>query len=144
MENFLVQTELSAEQMWEQFHLLKQLNPNLKEANFKTMLAEMLHYPYKMLGVFEGEKCVAISGYWVMTKFYCGRYLEMDNVVVDEQYRSKGIGKIICDELEKIALKENCRVMMLDAYLSNVAAHVFYEREGFEKKGFHFLKKLSS
>jgi len=144
MEDFLVQTELSYDQMLEQFHLLKQLNPNLKETNFKTMLAEMFQYPYKMLGVFENGKCIAISGYWIMTKFYCGRYLEMDNVVVDENYRSKGIGKLICDELEKIALKENCRVMMLDAYISNESAQVFYEREGFEKKGYHFLKRLNS
>jgi ribosomal protein S18 acetylase RimI-like enzyme len=31
--------------------------------------------------------------------------------------------------------------MMLDAYLENEKAHAFYEREGFTKRGYHFLKK---
>jgi hypothetical protein len=35
-----------------------------------------------------------------------------------------------------------CKTAMLDAYIGNEAGHRFYEREGFSKRGFHFLKTL--
>lgn len=97
---------------------------------------------YKLLGVFEGDKLLAISGYWIAHKLYCGKYLEADNVVVDENARSLGIGQQLQQELERIARENQCNVMMLDAYLENTAGHRFYERAGYEKKGYHFIKKL--
>ena len=48
----------------------------------------------------------------------------------------------MCDFLEDLARAEGVKTLMLDAYLENHKAHAFYEREGFEKKGYHFLKKI--
>jgi ribosomal protein S18 acetylase RimI-like enzyme len=139
---FTIQTSMSKSQMLDQYELILLLNPNLKQEQFEESIEAMCNFPYKMLGVFEGEKCVGICGYWVMTKLYSGKYLELDNVVVAEAYRSAGIGKLMSDEMERIALAENCKVMMLDAYIPNVKAHEFYERLGFEKRGYHFIKKI--
>jgi ribosomal protein S18 acetylase RimI-like enzyme len=78
----------------------------------------------------------------VAAKIYSGRYLEMDNVVVADSHRSRGIGKLLTDHVLEIALSEACDMIMLDAYLENEKAHAFYEREGFTKRGYHFLKRL--
>jgi RimJ/RimL family protein N-acetyltransferase len=32
--------------------------------------------------------------------------------------------------------------MMLDAYLENEKAHAFYERAGFIRRGYHFIKTI--
>jgi GNAT superfamily N-acetyltransferase len=95
-----------------------------------------------MLGVFYEDKCIAISGYWIQTKIYSGRYLEPDNVVVDSDFRSKKVGELMMKELEIIAKESSCRYLMLDAYLENSRAHQFYGNLGFQKKGYHMLKKL--
>ena len=41
-----------------------------------------------------------------------------------------------------LARREGCAMMMLDAYKENDKAHAFYEREGFTRRGYHFLKRL--
>jgi ribosomal protein S18 acetylase RimI-like enzyme len=124
------------------FHLIQQLSPSVTAENYAIMLEEMIAKDYKMAAVFEEETCVGLSGFWIATKFYSGKYLEMDNVVVADGHRSKGIGKILCDFLLELAINENVKTIMLDAYLENHKAHAFYEREGFEKRGYHILKRI--
>ena len=71
---------------------------------------------------------------------WCGKYLELDNVIVSKEYRSKGVGKILSDFLDKKAHLNNCTILVLDAYTSNFKAHRFYYNQGFSPKGFHFVK----
>lgn len=129
-------------EMLPQLTLIQQLSPGITEARYQTMLDDMLTHGYRMVSVWEDDLCVGVSGIWVTTKFYSGRYLEMDNVVVSATHRSKGIGKILNDFVELLAREEGCQMIMLDAYLENEKAHVFYERSGFVKRGYHFLKSL--
>jgi GNAT superfamily N-acetyltransferase len=126
------------------FHsLIKQLNPKLKKVEYKVMLDDMLAHGYRMAAVYDGEKCAGLSGFWIATKIYSGKYVELDNVVIDKNYRNKGIGKKLCDWILKEAKKQGCVTAMLDAYAENIPAHRFYYREGFYVRGFHFLKQLN-
>lgn len=122
--------------------LLQQLSPTLTAERLDMMLDDMLAHDYRLLAVWSENRCVGVSGFWVSTKIYSGRYLEMDNVVVDAEWRSKGVGKCMSDFLTEWARNEGCRFLMLDAYIENEKAHRFYEREGFDKRGYHFLKKI--
>lgn len=122
--------------------LLQQLNPAITEAYLNELLDDMIAHGYRMAGVWEGETCLGVSGIWVTTKLYSGKYLEMDNVVVAEAARSQGIGQLMTDFITDLARQEGCQTMMLDAWLTNHKAHAFYERQGFEKRGYHFLKTL--
>lgn len=122
--------------------LLAQLNPIITETYLNEMLDDMIAHGYRMAVLREGQLCVAASGIWVSTKLYSGKYLEMDNVVVAESRRSQGLGQLLTDRITELAQQEGCRMMMLDAYRENTGAHDFYERQGFIKRGYHFLKKL--
>jgi ribosomal protein S18 acetylase RimI-like enzyme len=124
------------------YPLIRQLSPGVTAERYAFLLDDMLAHGYRMVAVFEGDDCVGISGVWVATKIYSGRYLEMDNVVVADTHRSKGIGKLLTDFVTELAMNEGCETIMLDAYLENEKAHVFYERAGFVKRGYHFIKKL--
>lgn len=124
------------------FWLIQQLSPKVTFEDYAEMLDDMLAHDYRMLVVLEDGACIGLSGFWVSTKIYSGRYMEMDNVVVAEGHRSRGIGKLMSDFLYDLAIREGCRTMMLDAYLENQKAHTFYEREGFSKRGYHFLRKI--
>lgn len=125
------------------FDLYQQLNPRLDGSTFSARMNLMAIEPnYRLLALYDDDKLIAISGYWIGHKLYCGKYLEPDNVVVHEAYRSKGVGQKLQQQLEEIAKENDCNVMMLDAYLANEAGHRFYEKHGYKKTGYHFIKKL--
>jgi ribosomal protein S18 acetylase RimI-like enzyme len=63
--------------------------------------------------------------------------------VVKTKYKNQNIGELHCEEILEIAEIENCKVAMLIIYIENEEAHRFYERLGYRKKGFHFVKKLN-
>lgn len=129
-------------EMLQHISLVQQLQSSLTLEEYKTMLPQMINNGYFQVAVFDNEKCIGISGIWINTKLYSGKYLEMDNVVIDANYRSQGIGKLLCDWCINKAKENNCKTVMLDAYLENEKAHAFYEREGFTKRGYHFLKTI--
>jgi GNAT superfamily N-acetyltransferase len=124
--------------------LTLQLSPELKEELILQRLEEMKTTGFNIIGANDklDDTLMAISGFWVNTKLYSGRYLEIDNFVVGANHRGKGLGKLMVDWMENYAKSINCQMIMLDAYIINTEAHKFYEREGFTKKGFHFLKAI--
>ena len=134
--------ELSKAEMLLLLPLINQLSPDIRQKDYERMLEEMLKNGYRMIGVFDGKNCIGVSGFWIGTKLYSDKYLEADNVVIDKNYRSKGIGKLLMDWLEAEAKRKGCKILMLDAYVENFSGHKFYYREGFIARGFHFLKKL--
>lgn len=124
-------------------HVICELYPNLNLEKYKEMLIKMLKNSYGQIAVFDDQECIAISGFWRGTKLWCGDYIELDNVVVKEQFRSKGAGKLMSDFLEEKAKKLNCTILVLDAYTTNFKAHRFYYNQGYGPKGFHFVKVLN-
>lgn len=131
------------DEMIQEIEVMKELYPSLSEKEYKVMLQNMIPNNYKQVALYEHDKCIAISGFWIGTKLWCGKYLELDNVIVSSEYRSKGIGKIISEYLENKAIEENCNIQVLDAYSTNFKAHRFYYNQGFSPKGFHFVKILN-
>jgi GNAT superfamily N-acetyltransferase len=132
----------SEEEMLPHHSLIAQLSPQLTKEDYKKFLPLMIANNYRQAVVYENEKCVALSGYWICAKLYSGKYIEIDNFVVDKDHRNKGLGKILLDFLLDEAKRQGCATAMLDAYAENAAAHRFYYREGFFIRGFHYLKKL--
>ena len=128
------------DEMISNLSVMQELYPTLTEIQYYEMLSEMIPNNYGQIAVFDNEKCVGISGYWIATKLWCGKYLELDNVIVLKEYRSKGVGKLLSDFLDNKAHLNNCSIQVLDAYTSNFKAHRFYYNQGFSPKGFHFVK----
>ena len=89
------------EEMVEQITVLNELYPELNQEEYAADLAEMLPHNYGQVAVFEGNECLGISGFWIGRKLWCGKYLELDNIVVCSKHRSKGVGKIIFDYFYK-------------------------------------------
>ena len=131
------------DEMLQHISVMQELYPSLTESQYHEMLTDMLPNNYGQVAVFDGDLCVGISGFWLGTKLWCGKYLELDNVIVSKEYRSKGVGKIISLYLEEKAERNNCTIQVLDAYTSNFKAHRFYYNQGFSPKGFHFVKVLN-
>ncbi len=143
MSNPIIITELkNKEQMLEQLYLIQQLTAGITKENYSEMLDTMLANGYRQVGAYENGQCVGLSGFWINTKIYSDKYVELDNVIIDHNHRSKQIGKLLCDWIISEAKLQGCKTAMLDAYVENKEAHRFYFREGYTIRGFHFLKSI--
>jgi GNAT superfamily N-acetyltransferase len=138
----LVRELVDKAEMLSQLAVLNELYPSLTSEEYARELDEMLPHRYGQVGVFDGETCVAICGYWIGNKLWIGKYLELDNIVVCSTFRSQGLGKMMFDFLEKKAVENQCKMLSLDSYTSNFKAHKFFYNEGYAPKGFHFVKLL--
>ncbi len=126
--------------------LLTHLNPDCPTPvlleRFRRILREHPHY--LPIGAFREGEMVGFAGAWVATKIWCGRYLEIDNLVVHPDHRSTGVGTAIMAHLENVARERDCNLITLDAYTHNHDSHRLYHRLGFEIWGFHFVRTLGS
>ncbi len=122
--------------------LVQQLNPTIPLATLQARLAEMEKLGYACAGAFVGDELVGIAGMWIGVRFYSGRYLDVDNVIIDARHRGAGVGRWLMDWVHAHARAQGCRVCMLDAYLANTAAHRFYQRDGYQPIGYHFSRAL--
>ena len=135
--------ELSVAHLEHMLPLAKQLNPHRSLKELKHLQTSMFELPrYKSFGVFDGANLVAISSCWLTTRHYSGKQLELDNVIVDEKYQSKGIGNILLSEIEKWAKSIDCKTIELNTYVQNLRSHKFYYNQGYQLLGFHFQKKI--
>lgn len=141
-QKIAVREAVSLEEMISLFPLLRELNPNLAKNRYVALLKEMYANNYRMACAFIGNKCIGLSGFWINTKIYSGKYVELDNVVILKKYRSTGIGKLLCDWIVAKGKEEGCETALLDAYVENEKAHRFYFREGYMIRGFHFIKRI--
>ena len=138
----VVRELIDKEEMLKNLSVLQDLYPSLTLSEYSSELDLMLPHNYGQVGVFEGDICLGLSGFWIGTKLWCGKYLELDNIVVSKTQRSQGIGKLLFDFLHKKALENNCTMLSLDSYTTNFNAHKFFYKEGFAPKGFHFINIL--
>jgi GNAT superfamily N-acetyltransferase len=133
---------LPKENIFDIIPLLNQLNEKTPEGILKERLLEMVAQNYECAIMYDKLKIVGICGIWYMTRHYIGKSMEVDHVVIDNSYRSKGLGRIFFDWIYKHALSKGCEASELNAYVNNPKSHKFYYNEGYNIYGFHFLKVL--
>lgn len=75
----------------------------------------------EVLGTVTGICCRALSM----------PFLVIEDVVVREDCRGKGIGKVLMDELDRFALENKCEYAILVSSGFRKEAHKFYEKQGF-------------
>ena len=123
--------------------IVKQLYPDFTVEKYGTLLDEMLKANYQQVIVTKNNKTIALTGVWIGTKLWSGKYIEIDSFVVHEDFRGQKIGDILIEEVHKIAEKEGANQIVLDAFTTNFTAGKFYINHGFQPKGFHFVKILN-
>jgi GNAT superfamily N-acetyltransferase len=123
--------------------LIRQLNPTLDEATLRSRLDTVrASQNYRCAGAFVGETLVGVTGIWTGTKLWCGKFIEADNVVVDVQHRGQGIGEKLMTFVHDLGRREGCEVAVLDTYVTFSRAQKFYFEQGYDIRGFHFVREL--
>ena len=133
----------TVEEMLAQIEVIRHLYPKFTLEKYESYLKDMIPHNYKQVAVFEANICVGISGFWSGVKLWSGKYVEIDNFIVHPEHRSKGIGKMMIDYINDKAIKAGCTMIVLDAFTGNFTAHRFYYNQGYNPRGFHFIKMLN-
>lgn len=136
--------ELSAKEIPMIFSLVGLQNEWMSAAQFNDALRAMLPQGYRAVGVFQGDRLIGCSGFWIRQRFWCGRQLDIDNFYVHPEHRRAGIGKQLLAWLEEEAKKEDCQLIVLDTYVTYGHAQRFYMEHGFAMTGFHMTKMPGS
>lgn len=131
------------EDMLNQLEMMQQLYPELTKEKYGTLLDEMLLSNYQQIIVVDNNRTIAITGVWIGTKLWSGKYIDIDSFVVHEECRGKKIGNLLLDAVDKIAKEVGANQICLDAFSTNFAAQKFYFNNGYVPKGFHFVKFLN-
>jgi GNAT superfamily N-acetyltransferase len=124
------------------YPLIEVLNADMTQVLFEKRLAEMQANNFNCIGIWENDALIACCGFWVLVKFYNGKHVEPDNVVVLPEYRNFGLGQVMMDFLHEHAVKLGCGFSELNAYIGNDKAHRFYFKDGYKIIAFHFRKTL--
>ena len=65
----------------------------------------------------------------------------VENIIVTQARRGRGIGRLLLDHVEHLALTHHCTKLMLLSSTSREEAHAFFRRNGFDSDTKHaFLK----
>lgn len=134
--------EMTLKELYTVYDVLKQLRSELSYEEFEDLIYDMRHMEYKMFGILEKGELVCYSGVAVQTNLYHKRHLYIFDLVTDEKYRSQGYGKMMLEYLYDYAKTAACENLVLSSGLQRKKAHDFYEKSGFEKKSYLFVKSV--
>lgn len=130
----------------EVFNLLKQLwaNSKLNYDLLKIAYNKAVYSEVQKLIV--GESMDNIIGFCSLTiknnLWQAGNLGHIDELIVDNNYRGKGIGSKLMDEITRIAKENQCKRIELDSAFNRKEAHRFYENQGYENRAYLFSKEI--
>jgi GNAT superfamily N-acetyltransferase len=64
-------------------------------------------------------------------------------MIVTEDHRGRGIGALLLAEAERRLSGQGCRIVEVTSNMRREAAHDFYEKLGYERTSFRFMKLLA-
>ena len=119
---------------------LRMLDDSIGVDVLKERLPKMIEHNYKCAGVYDGDKLIGICGVWVLFKYYIGKHLEADNVMIHPDYRGKGIGPFMLDWVNDYGKSIGCVATELNSYIPNDRGNKFWKNYGCQKLGYHYRK----
>lgn len=128
------------------FELLNELYENKMNYNvFSEIYKEKINDKgsYYICAV-EDEKIVGILISEISVKLHRAKKQSfIENLIIDKNYRSRGIGKLLLQDAIEYARNQDCEVIELTSRILNENAHRFYENNNFEKHAYKFKKYLN-
>ncbi len=133
---------LSLDNIEEMIPLALQLG-DYKEGQIRNYINEMFNYGnYVCFGLFVSNELIGLTSGWTTTRFYCGKQLEIDNVVIDAKHQSKGYGRIFESEIKEWCFERGYDTIELNSYVFNSRSHKFYFNQNYKIIGYHFQKNI--
>jgi ribosomal protein S18 acetylase RimI-like enzyme len=127
------------------FALMKLLRPSLVSAPlFADQITRQFQQGYQLLGAVHGGAVVGLIGFREVENLLYGRFIYVDDLVVDTEVRHLGLGASLLEAVRADAVNRECAHLVLDTGLHMPLAQRFYYREGMLARGMHFVQPLTT
>ncbi|MFA5454200.1 MAG: GNAT family N-acetyltransferase [Sulfurimonas sp.] len=134
--------ELDLMELLMAYEVVSQLRTTLTYDEFEDLIYEMRKSEYKMIGIIDKEMLITYAGVAIQTNLYHKRHLYVFDLVTDEKHRGEKYGAMMLEYLKDYAKMGMCENIVLSSGFQREDAHKFYEKNGFSKKSFVFLKSV--
>ncbi|MEH2069748.1 MAG: GNAT family N-acetyltransferase [Nostoc sp.] len=121
---------------------MSQLRPHLEQAKFIEQIRYQMKEGYKIAFLEIDERTVAVAGFRIYTCLASGKFLYIDDLVVDELKRSQNYGQQLFQWLVEYARNNSCQQLSLDSGVQRFAAHRFYLMQRMSIRSHHFSIEL--
>lgn len=119
----------------------RQLRPQIPEPYPDSMARVFAGGGRMIVALYAGE-VAGVAVFRMHENTSQGRKLYVDDLVVDADCRSRGIGSALLAQLDQKARGAGCAVVELDSGTERERAHRFYFRAGYTIRTFGFKKKI--
>ncbi len=127
------------------FALMKLLRPSLVSAPlFADQITRQFQQGYQLLGAVHGGAVVGLIGFREVENLLYGRFIYVDDLVVDTEVRHLGLGASLLEAVRADAVNRECAHLVLDTGLHMPLAQRFYYREGMLARGMHFVQPITT
>jgi GNAT superfamily N-acetyltransferase len=125
------------------FPTMRQLRPKLAtEQDFLARVRRQQQQGYRLAFVEDQGSAVCVAGFRLIENLAWGRFVYVDDLVTDEQARSKGHGEALLNWLIDYARREGCDGLHLDSGVQRFGAHRFYLGQRMDITCHHFALRL--
>lgn len=125
--------------------LMRILRPHLDDAErYQTQLQRQAAQGYRLLAALEEGEVVGLAGYRELENLLYGRFLYVDDLVVQPARQRDGLGYRLLAAVRSEALDRGCSHLILDTGLHMPLAQRFYFRQGLLARGLHFAERLTA
>ncbi|MGY2376301.1 N-acetyltransferase family protein [Pseudomonas sp. SDO524_S393] len=126
------------------FAVMQQLRPHLTDAAaFAAQVQRQQQNGYHLLAAREHGKVIGLAGYRLTENTLYGRYVYVDDLVVDAALQRRGLGEQLLDCVREKTRALGYRYLVLDTGLHMALAQRFYFRQGLLARGMHFSQDLT-
>lgn len=123
------------------FPVIRELRPHLTFQEYTSLMMEAkIRDDYEIVAIFQGPKCIAAMGFRILFDFVHGKHLYIDDLVVAEGCRSKGIGAELLKYAERVAIEKKCKGLRLCTGVDRKDSQRFYERNNWNARAIAYKK----
>ncbi|MGV0107797.1 Aminoalkylphosphonate N-acetyltransferase [Nostoc sp. DSM 114160] len=138
----LIQLAESNSQILKCFPVISQLRPHLEQDNFVEQVRYQMKEGYQLAFLEVEKQAVAVAGFRISNCLALGKFLYIDDLVVDELKRSHRYGQQLFQWLIEYARNHECKHLSLDSGVQRFAAHRFYLMQRMSITSHHFSMEL--
>lgn len=125
------------------FPVMQQLRPHLaSEAELIERVHRQAAGGYRLLAAWSGNAVVGAAGYRMQENLIRGRFCYVDDLVVAESGRRRGLGARLLDAVAERAREAGIARLTLDTGFDNLLGQRFYFRYGMLPASLRFAKIL--
>ncbi|WP_407364569.1 GNAT family N-acetyltransferase (plasmid) [Pseudomonas luteola] len=140
-----ISVPLNRDELEQCFSLMHVLRPHLSDqARFADQIERQYNQGYVLLAAWEGKIPQGLMGYRIQENLLNGRFLYIDDLVVQPMLQRSGLGARMIQEARTIAMQQRCAHLVLDTGLHMALAQRFYFRQGLLSRAMQFFEPLST